>query len=227
MNNLKKIALASVLALSSVAANAELISTDLLVDGDSRATLDTVSGLEWLDSIYTLGKSVTDVQMLLETTYEGWRLPTSDEVKTLFTNNLSYVNSDDVNYDIWIKSSINLQESESFVSKMGWTTHTESVHSRESLFVNNGSVWRANVTSQPLSGYSNAFLGNYTNDLNIKQYNLSIFLVSDGGTTLSSINDPTLNINNANAPINNASVPIPATLGLLGLAMTGMSFRRK
>lgn len=55
----------------------------------------------------------------------------------------------------------------------------------------------------------------------------SVFLVSDGGASLSSINNPSLNANNASAPINQASVLLPATIGLLGLAMAGLSFRRK
>jgi hypothetical protein len=44
-----------------------------------------------------------------------------------------------------------------------------------------------------------------------------VFMVSSGGETLSSLNNPSIN----------ANVPLPATLGLLGLTMDGLSFRRK
>jgi hypothetical protein len=72
--------------------------------------------------------------------------------------------------------------------------------------------------------------GNLITNLSVKDENTllfdaGVFLVSDGGTTLSSIENPSLNINNANAPIN--QVPLPTTLGLLGLAVSGMSFRRR
>lgn len=51
-----------------------------------------------------------------------------------------------------------------------------------------------------------------------------MLLVSDGGTTLSSINNPSLNINNANDPIN--SVPLPATTLLFAFGAAGF-LRRK
>ena len=56
---------------------------------------------------------------------------------------------------------------------------------------------------------------------------LSVFLVSDGGTTLSSINDPTININNPNAPINMADVSAPAGVVATGLMAFMLGFRRK
>ena len=55
---------------------------------------------------------------------------------------------------------------------------------------------------------------------------MSVFLVSDGGTTLSSINDPSLNINNPNAPINQVDVPVAGFFGG-AMLLSLMSFRRK
>lgn len=42
-----------------------------------------------------------------------------------------------------------------------------------------------------------------------------VYLVSDGGVTLSSINDPTLNQNNPNSP---AKLSVPGAIAALGLA---------
>jgi hypothetical protein len=71
-----------------------------------------------------------------------------------------------------------------------------------------------------------AFNSNWavTNNTNYSNDAFGVYLVSDGGTTLSSINDPSLNANNANAP---ASVPLPATAALLGLGLLGFGARRK
>lgn len=59
-----------------------------------------------------------------------------------------------------------------------------------------------------------------------------MFLVSDGGTRLSSFNNPMLNINNPKAPVNQvpdalADVPVQAGFGLLGLLMAFGGRRRK
>jgi hypothetical protein len=64
---------------------------------------------------------------------------------------------------------------------------------------------------------------NESNNTNFSFITYGVYLVSDGGTTLSLINDPSLNANNANAP---ASVPLPATAALLGLGLLGFGARR-
>jgi hypothetical protein len=69
--------------------------------------------------------------------------------------------------------------------------------------------------------YSNL---NATNDTSSSYTAYGVYLVSDGGTTQSSLNDPSLNANNANAP---SSVPLPATAALLGLGLLGFGARRK
>ena len=47
--------------------------------------IDNSTGLEWIDFGITNNKSFNDVQAELSTTYSGWRLPTYDEVKTLWS----------------------------------------------------------------------------------------------------------------------------------------------
>lgn len=64
--------------------------------------------------------------------------------------------------------------------------------------------------------------GDLTTDFSHGNY--SVWIVSDGGATYSSLNEPTLNINNPNSPIN-ASAPLK--LGALGLMLVGMRRRKK
>ena len=56
MKTLTKIFTAISISICSLSVSAELISTDLKVEGDENATLDTVSGKEWLDTTETLGR---------------------------------------------------------------------------------------------------------------------------------------------------------------------------
>ena len=61
--------------------------------------------------------------------------------------------------------------------------------------------------------------------------NYGVYLVSDGGNTLSSKLNPELMINNLNAPINNVSASsmslVTASLALCSFLFAGMGFRRK
>ena len=81
MKILTKVLAISAISMASMSASAELIGTDWKADGDKLATLETVSGIEWLDLTQTIGKSINDVQELLDTTFAGWRLPRRVEVK--------------------------------------------------------------------------------------------------------------------------------------------------
>jgi MYXO-CTERM domain-containing protein len=70
---------------------------------------------------------------------------------------------------------------------------------------------------QQSASASNAWWGSGTK--------VGVWLVSDGGTTLSSQSDPAMNANNAAAPINEVSAP--ALLGLMGLGLFGFAARRR
>lgn len=64
-----------------------------------------------------------------------------------------------------------------------------------------------------------SFNNKWANGLDWKRSYEGVCLVSDVGVTLSSINDPTININNPNAPINMSDVSDPAGLAASSLLM--------
>lgn len=69
----------------SSAANAELVNADW-VEGDGKAAIDTNTNKGWLDFTETAGYSLSSIVQELDAggKFEGWRLPTPDEVEALF-----------------------------------------------------------------------------------------------------------------------------------------------
>ena len=86
---MKRILTAAALVALSFASHAELVSTDWKTAGDELATLDTETGIEWMDLSETDGLSINTVLSMTSAggKFEGWRLPTEDEVLTLFESN--------------------------------------------------------------------------------------------------------------------------------------------
>lgn len=82
--------LSVMLSLSSFGAAAAFQHADWSTVGDKKATFDTDSGLTWLKLGNTAGKSISAVESLLSTTYNGWRLPTSTEVEQMMNNFFTY-----------------------------------------------------------------------------------------------------------------------------------------
>jgi hypothetical protein len=235
MNNLKKISLASVLALSSMASNAELVSGDWKALNDGLTTIDMSTGIEWMDLSETSHMSFNEVEELFSSEFNGWRFPTQNEVSQLlsgaFINKDAYFQSS--NTEAFRDNAVVTSEGYNFTQLFGITSSdTSQVQSRGMLLDEGNKSWSSIVYSGVSFRESDGYTTLYSNapatsDYNYKSFHLSIYLVNDGGVTLSSINDPSLNSNNPNAPEVSVSVPLPATLGLLGLVMAGLSFRRK
>jgi hypothetical protein len=234
---LKSILVAATLLLSISSVQANMVFTDWDTEGDAKSTLDTDTGLEWLRVTETNGMSMDQVTAKLGTTFAGWRLPTASEVQTYLVNMIgvpytrygsTYV------YSPLEGSQYNRQFSDNYNSP--WRQYANA-------FDNHIGVWDR-------SGYNYGFYINddglqvqagsnrYSSGVNIRfNYRFSnftsdyqhgdhgVFLVSDGGTTLSSQQDPSINANNAAAPINNVSAP--ALLGLMGLGLFGFAARRR
>ena len=78
--------IAGCLTVSS--SHATLIEQDLNIIGDNLITLDTDTGLEWLDLDQSLGFGYDEIELLFGPTqqFDGYRHATLPEVTTLFIN---------------------------------------------------------------------------------------------------------------------------------------------
>jgi hypothetical protein len=222
MKKLTKILVSSIIGLSSMGANAELISYDYKNAGDDDVTLDSATGIEWLDTSVTKGLSVNEVTSLLETTLNGWRWATATEVNRVTDSAHPYLNVNRIGNVI----SNNSTTYSGAVKEFNYLFSDLDVDGSASYRTKDylGIDKRIDITATSkyyinINIYTSGLSDDYVND------NYGHLLVSDGGYSLSSIQDPTLNINNPNSPVN--TVPVPATLGLLSLVIAGLSFRRK
>lgn len=213
MNNLNKIVLASILALSSVSSNAEFIKGDWKNAGDNLSVVDSESGIEWLNLNQTIGMSIGTAQGLLDTTFAGWRLPSQDEVATMMTNISGFDFSGEA-YKTWYGhtslyenvaremtlalGATKISSEKTFSAGLSLSNDGSSALKNEALYDHVSTTYgQLNINRNPIPvSYASSYMG--------------VYLVSDGGTTLSSLADPSINANNPNS-----SVPLPATLGLL------------
>lgn len=230
---LKKFLVIATLAagLISTQVSAAFVSTDWKNSGDEKAVLDTVTGIEWLRVQETRNQSFGTTLSLLDTKYAGWRIPTYDEMVVMMARFYAPFNIDIYTPYAEVRSGGYLYAAQAFTRWFG--NGSISGHHNVGMYIGpDGQLARAGSYSNGYGSYA-IFYGMTANvDLdpdtvyNIDK-NWGTFLVSDGGTTLSSINDPTLNINNPNAPINMADVSAPAGLAAAGLLMLFFGARRK
>jgi hypothetical protein len=61
-----------------------IVEADAFVSGDKKAVLETSTGLVWMDFGITNNKSYQQVISELDSTYQGWRLPTATEISNLW-----------------------------------------------------------------------------------------------------------------------------------------------
>lgn len=201
----------------------EFRMVDVASEGDELAVLHYDTGLEWLNIRETWGMSMADVNNALQGDLQGWRLPTNEEVEVLISSFFSG----------WDYSS------ETYTTiRDHWSYHPVDEFGR--MFGNGGTSATYTIAKyydesgviRIAGGYVNGRVysliygpeSSYSHDETDTRY--GAFLVSDGGVTMSSINDPSLNINNVNAPVNSVSAPMAAVTGLFAVGMFGR-VRRK
>jgi hypothetical protein len=81
-----KIILAASILLLSTQVNAALIEQDLFSSGDGLTTLDSMTGLQWLDVTETVGLSYGDVLISQYTTDLSFRYASLQELTSLYDN---------------------------------------------------------------------------------------------------------------------------------------------
>jgi hypothetical protein len=215
MNMFKTMLIGCMLLVTSVA-QAGFSQTDWLVAGDNKATIHEETGIEWLKLTETTGLSVNQVleQTGAGETYEGWRIPTAQEIvgywEGIFAGSSVLENQQGTVTDYYHYS----VQAQRWVTFNGTQT-TSPIRSYGLGYGLDGDVSFFGVSRSPSNTrYRNAA---YTYDENSTNSLMGIFLVSDGGTTLSSQLDPSINQNNVN--YTDAPVTFVGLLSFLGLGL--------
>jgi hypothetical protein len=165
----------------------QTLNLDWKTENDGQIVLDTSSGLEWLTLNNTDGKSISQVQALLGSTYEGFRLPTQSEVVGFMQTNFptrSFTMSTSTPLATGSDAIV-------FGGKIGYTYNTERIFG----------LFRNNRTTGNIVSYSGARVGYYiynnvdfSSSLSANNGTYGVYLVSDGGYTYSSLQNPAINI---------------------------------
>lgn len=237
----KKMVAAAFVLLASAGAQAEMMYTDWQTEGDKQAYLDYDTGIEWIRLSQTENMSINEVLSELGEggQFEGWRLPTESEVDAFFGKFYTWVGTDgrargNIQYNSTATDAY-WNDAKQFINPMGYTHYTISgynyyaysygLHMMDDGGVGLTGVRHMNLDHNPRRYYFDIY-DQYVAPVYDEDYSnthAGVYLVSDGGVTLSSINNPALNINNANAPINQ----VPVTFLLSGAGLLMLMRRRK
>ncbi len=185
----------ALLGLSVSSAIASLTSGDSSF-GLGSITIDSVSGLEWLDLTYTAGWSYDDVSgNLTGGTWDGWRYATGDEVDAFWANGGSTGTA-----DAWVADVIGL-----------WGTTSGSPFDITATFLNAGTYIGS------IGSHNWGYLGDYT----LQTCNCYA-AESNFGYQL----DDTESSEVAHALVRDpnavSAVPVPAAIWLFGTALIGL-----
>lgn len=215
MNLFKKTLLVSAIALASVSAQAELIDSDWKQVSDGLTVLDTESGLEWLNLDQTNGLGFAQIDAKLDNELAGWRFATRDELTVLFDHGFTtaLVGVDGKYYDGVNNPGLSA-EIAIFKALTGYTSADRSL----------GYYWEGSALYQA-GTIESWFLMSPEYSYDYSAYSggdggVGYWLVSDGGLTISSQNDPSIN------DVSGSSVPVPASAALLGLGLLGFARRK-
>ncbi len=113
MNVIKKIVFGAIIAGTVHSANAELIQSDFLVEGDKYAVLDTEQNITWLSNTLTMGQSYNQVMARINGgDLDGWRVPTVSELYTMMSESFSK----DINFysPVWVYQASTNEEAKVF-----------------------------------------------------------------------------------------------------------------
>ena len=207
----------------------EFMATDVAVAGDAKATLHRATGIEWLDLTETRNYSINQIESLLASdtpnAFTGWRFALNSEVETMMAaffsgyahdGTQSTVREHEATNPMYDFADLFGDGSRSVNYTLGKYIDENDSVALAGSYVNSSVYSILYGTEYRAAGYSRSSTP------------YGVFLVSDGGVTLSSINDPTLNARNPNSPsATNVSVGGVSMLGLMCLGAGAWTRRRK
>jgi phosphoribosyl-AMP cyclohydrolase len=226
---MKKLLTALVISCLSLSAQAGLSMTDWKNPGDNAVVTDSDTGIEWLRLIHTNRYSINGVlaEMGKGGKFEGFRLPTANEVGHFMATVYMTTEATLEYHTKTYRSGHYLGRAQAWAWWMSNNSRNAAHHRGIYLDHDNTTVRLAgsylNNNDYSIT-YGLAHGGAYNKDTSIGGTVGGVFLVSDGGTTYSSINNPQMNANNPAAPIN-ANGPLSAFAA--GLALMGFGLRRR
>ena len=231
---LKKSLLAATLAVTMAgSANAGYISLDWQEEGDELAFLDEDAGLEWLMLTETAGMSLNEVVTELDEggMFEGWRLASRSEVTDLFIDVIDYASfNEGTTTASWSGARGNIYGE--FTGLFGWTYTNSSAKYSYGLYLND--METSTLTDEVLMGGvkydGNTYLyEDYTStsySMDWSSGTTGIYLVGDGGATLSTQEDMSLVSNNPLYAEAN-EVPEPSGVLLMASGLFGLGAMRR
>lgn len=207
----------------------EFVTTDVAATGDAKATLHRETGIEWLDLTETRNYSINQIESLLASdtpnAFTGWRFALNSEVETMmaaffsgyaYDGTQSVVRENEATNPMYDFADLFGNGSRSANYTLGKYINENDSVSLAGSYVNSTDYSTLYGTEYNAAGYSKSSTP------------YGVFLVSDGGVTLSSINNPTLNASNPNAPSpTNVSIGGVSMLGLMCLGAGAWIRRRK
>lgn len=231
---MKKLLLASLL-MFSLTANATLINTDWLEEGDSKLVSDDATGLDWLVLTETYGLSGSEMLLLLEDgeIYDDFRYATAEETNIMMMSVLSSawgVTEEGINDAGYIQNFSKYSSTEYYQDIVDFTALFGIVYSRyasssDNHYHSKGLVYDETEGTLSLFGvtrriyfvkngsYRTVFSDYGDYDLDYTSYYVGHFLVKD-----------TQSLSNATEA---TEVSEPSTLAIFFLSILGLGFSRK
>lgn len=221
---------AVVLSLCAMPSHAAFIDTDWKTESDKKSTLDTDTGIEWLKLTQTLGSSVSDIIARLDTDLKGWRFPTASEVSALVDKiwGSSIVRNVEQRYSY--NASIYAIQSQ-LQAVLGKTATLSGDQYATYGYVYSGGVYMTGARKGLYFGVPSVsryeLQASATHHLNSRNQYFGVYLVNDGGVTLSSIQDPSINANNPNSPVNQVPTDVSTPIGFVFLGWLCLAVMRR
>lgn len=201
--------------------NATLSSADLNTAGDGLLTFDDRTGLEWLDAPLSLNRSYNDLvgldgsdEFSIGGDFEGFRLASTDEVRSLFVDTLGIPLTDFAQWRPGSYDKVITLQSLMGVTSGGDLAEIRSITS--DVFSNNGvdSHWQS--FARICQNNTNPVCQNDINTANVNVNGTSISDTRSSSTTGSWLVRQGVK-----------SVPEPGVLALLGIGLAGIFVFRK